>query len=265
MPPWPTRRRPRSSGCGWPTRRPRSEAQSETQRLRTALLSSLSHDLRTPLTGIRGAAGSLRTTGTTLDDATRADLLASIEQDTERMTRFLANIMDMTRLETGEILPRRQAIELAEVVEAAIARVPGALHVTVDIAPAMPRITADPALLEQVLVNVLDNAVKYSPAGAAISVSAAGLAGVAAIRVADHGIGISAEDLPHVFDSFYRAQPGRPDGARHRARPGYRAGAGRRRWAARSKRSARARTSPRDGLPGTVITVRLPVAGAGGA
>ena len=120
----------------------RSAAHQETQKLRTALLSSLSHDLRTPLAGIRGAASTLRDAWADLDDTTRSDLLRSIEDDTGRMTRFLVNILDMTRLETGEITPRIAAVTLPEVVEAAIARVPGTAHVGVDLPAELPRAAA---------------------------------------------------------------------------------------------------------------------------
>jgi two-component system sensor histidine kinase KdpD len=237
----------------------RSAAHSETQRLRTALLSSLSHDLRTPLAGILGAAGTLRAAWDTLDRVTREDLLGSIEQDTERMTRFLANIMEMTRLESGEIIPRSRRIDLGEVIEAAIGRVPGALHVSVDMPPPSPQVAADPALLEQVLVNVLDNAVKYSPAGSPISVTVGVWNGNVTIRVADFGAGISAGDLPHVFDSFYRASHG------DRVAPGTGLGLAIARGLLEAMGGAIEASSPRpdaarDGMPGTVITLRLPEA-----
>jgi two-component system sensor histidine kinase KdpD len=186
----------------------RTEAQAETQKLRTALLNSLSHDLRTPLTSIRGAAGSLRTAWDVLPAAARADLLASIEEDTVRMTRFLSNIMDMTRLETGEIAPRLESVTLADVVEAAIVRVAGLGGVAVDLPPDLPAMRADPALLEQVLVNVLENAAKYGPDGERVQITAVATPGHLRISVADEGPGISAADLPHVFDSFYRAWRG---------------------------------------------------------
>ena len=141
----------------------RTAAMEDTQKLRTALLNSLSHDLRTPLTGIRGAAGTLREAWDDLPPATRADLLASIEEDTARMTRFLANIMDLTRLESGQVSPRLEPVDTAEIVEAAIARVPGAAHFAVSAPTPPPHALADPALLEQVLVNLLENAVKYAP------------------------------------------------------------------------------------------------------
>jgi two-component system sensor histidine kinase KdpD len=201
----------------------RAEAQAETQKLRTTLLNSLSHDLRTPLTGIRGAAGSLRTSWDSLPAGARLDLLASIEQDTVRMTRFLANIMDMTRLETGEVAPRLEAVSLTDVLDLAMDRVPGLPHVALDMAPDLPPVRADPPLLEQVLVNVLENAAKYGPPGSLVRISA--FVGRAAPRIgfrdpqeardgadqvhvaiSDEGPGIPAADLPRIFDSFYRAR-----------------------------------------------------------
>jgi two-component system sensor histidine kinase KdpD len=236
----------------------RSAAQAETQKLRTALLSSLSHDLRTPLAGIRGAADTLRSAWAALDDATREDLLQSIEDDIGRMTRFLGNIMEMTRLESGEIVPRRVTIALDEVVQAAIARVPGGAPVAVDLPAALPPLVADPSLLEQVMVNLLDNAVKYSPPGSLVRVGA-GVSGMSiAIEVRDEGIGIPAEDLPHVFDSFYRA--GRGD----RVAPGTGLGLAIARGLTEAMGGTIAAQSPRPDTPrdnphGTIVTLRFPL------
>jgi two-component system sensor histidine kinase KdpD len=237
----------------------RSAAHQETQKLRTALLSSLSHDLRTPLAGIRGAASTLRDAWADLDDTTRSDLLRSIEDDTGRMTRFLVNILDMTRLETGEITPRIAAVTLPEVVEAAIARVPGTAHVGVDLPAELPRAAADPALLEQVLVNLLDNAVKYSPPGGIISISGRPVGDRVALSIADEGIGIAPGDLPYVFDSFYRAR--RQD----RVGPGTGLGLAIARGLMEAMGGTIEAQSPRpdvpaDGAPGTLITLTLPVA-----
>jgi two-component system sensor histidine kinase KdpD len=237
----------------------RSAAHQETQRLRTALLSSLSHDLRTPLAGIRGAASTLREAWGDLDEPTRSDLLRSIEDDTGRMTRFLANILDMTRLETGEIAPRIVAVALPAVVEAAIGRVPGTTHVGVDVPPELPRAAADASLLEQVLVNLLDNAVKYSPPGGLISVSGWIEGDRVALSVTDEGVGIMADELPFVFDSFYRAR--RLD----RVGPGTGLGLAIARGLMEAMGGTIAAHSPRpdapaDGAPGTMITLTLPVA-----
>jgi two-component system sensor histidine kinase KdpD len=186
----------------------RTEAQAETQKLRTALLNSLSHDLRTPLTGIRGAAGSLRTSWSTLPPDVRTDLLESIELDIVRMTRFLANITEMTRLETGEIAPRMEAVDLAEVAHSAASRVPGLAGLSLDLPPDLPQLAADPALLEQVLLNLFENAAKYGAEADAVGLSARRAGNEVAIRISDNGPGIPAFDLPHVFDSFYRARLG---------------------------------------------------------
>ncbi len=237
----------------------RSAAQEETQKLRTALLNSLSHDLRTPLTGIRGAADTLRDTWDTLAPDTRRDLLASIGEDTGRMTKFLANIMDLTRLESGQIAPRLSVIAIADVIEAAIARVPAASHVTVALPEPPPSALVDPALLEQALVNVLDNAVRYSPAWGLIAIRVTVAGGFARIAVADEGTGISAADLPHVFDSFYRASRG------DRVPPGTGLGLAIARGLVEAVGGTAEASSPRpdapaDGAPGTIVTLRVPVA-----
>ncbi len=237
----------------------RTAAMEETQRLRTALLNSLSHDLRTPLTGIRGAAETLRGAWDGLDAPTRADLLLSIEQDTARMTKFLGNIMDLTRLESGQIQPRLAPTNLHDVIDAAIARVPDALQVSVALPDPAARVLADPALLEQVLVNLVDNALKYAPPGSATAIRVAAAKAGVMIQVLDGGVGIAADDLPHVFDSFTRARRG------DRVAPGTGLGLAIARGMVEAMGGTITATSPRpdlprDGLPGTVLTVTLPAA-----
>jgi two-component system sensor histidine kinase KdpD len=233
----------------------RAAAQAETQKLRTALLNSLSHDLRTPLTGIRGAAGSLRAAWDSLSPAARIDLLESIEQDTVRMTRFLTNIMDMTRLETGEVAPRLERVDLADLVKLAIGRVPGLAHVSLDFPAGLPAAQADPALLEQVLVNLLENAAKYGPDDGEVAVAARRQGDAVRVSVADHGQGIKPEDLPHVFDSFYRAR--RED----RTVPGTGLGLAIARGLTEAMGGTIEARSPRpDGAPGTVVDRVLKVA-----
>ncbi|MBW4033855.1 MAG: sensor histidine kinase KdpD [Proteobacteria bacterium] len=234
-----------------------ANAQESTQKLRTALLSSLSHDLRTPLTGIRGAAETLAGSGSSLSEAVRADLLASIVQDVGRMTRFLANITGMARIETGEIVARRETIDLTALIEAAVSRVPEAFHAAVNLPGNARSVLADPALLEQVVVNLLENAIKYAPDGSAITIRSQRDSSMIAISVADEGIGIDAADLPHVFDSFFRAARG------DRIAPGTGLGLAIARAFVEAMGGTIIATSPRpdlprDGLPGTVVTLRLP-------
>ncbi|QKE93856.1 sensor histidine kinase KdpD (plasmid) [Lichenicola cladoniae] len=191
-------------------------ARNETQKLRTALLNSLSHDLRTPLTGIRGSAETLRTAWSRLTPDTRDDLLLAIEEDTLRMTRFLANITDMTRLESGAVVPKLVRVDPQGVVQDAIARFEGPGLVAISKLGMVPAVLADPLLLEQVVFNVLDNALKYSPTPApgpapntaSVQVVLALETGNVVIRIADAGSGIPEADLPNVFDSFYRSQHG---------------------------------------------------------
>ncbi|MCB8880889.1 sensor histidine kinase KdpD [Acidisoma cellulosilytica] len=236
----------------------RGEALSETQALRTALLNSLSHDLRTPLTGIRGSAETLRASWERLSEPTRQDLLASIEEDVGRMTRFLSNIMDLTRLEGGDITPRLTGLDLAPLIDAVCSRVPGALHMAVSVSEGLA-CRADRSLLEQALTNILENAVKYSPEGAGIRLLALEEKGRVIITLADEGIGIPPEDLAQVFDSFYRAKHG------DRVAPGTGLGLAIARGFVQAMGGTISALSPRpdlprDGLPGTVITISLPLA-----
>jgi len=236
----------------------RTAAMEDTQRLRTALLASLGHDLRTPLTGIRGAAGTLRTGWAQLTAETRADLLDSIEQDVGRMVRFLANITDLTRLETGQINPRLAPVPLGEAVEAAAARLAGAPFLAVHMTEPEPVALADPALLEQVLVNLLENAAKYAPEGSLIQVRGSVEGHEVRLSVADEGVGIPARDLPHVFDSFFRATRG------DRVAPGTGLGLAIARGMVEAMGGRIEAQSPRpdlpaDGHPGTVVTLWLPM------
>jgi len=230
----------------------------DTQRLRTALLASLGHDLRTPLTGIQGAAGTLRTSWARLTAETRADLLDSIEQDVGRMVRFLANITDLTRLETGQINPRLAPVALGEAVEAAGVRLAGAPFLAVHMPQPEPIALADPALLEQVLVNLLENAAKYAPEGSLIQVRGSVEGHEVRLSVADEGVGIPARDLPHVFDSFFRATRG------DRVAPGTGLGLAIARGMVEAMGGRIEAQSPRpdlpaDGHPGTVVTLWLPM------
>ena len=185
----------------------RTAARAETEALRTALLTSLGHDLRTPLTTIRGAAETLQASADRLPAATQADLLTSIVEETARMTRFLSNILDMVRVEAGEIVPRREPVDPAEALESAAARAERAPNRVVQraIAGALPTIRLDPVLLDQVLGNLLDNALKFSDPSGVVSIGARRDGRDVALFVEDDGPGIPAADLHRVFDPFFRA------------------------------------------------------------
>lgn len=187
--------------------RARGEARAETEALRTALLTSLGHDLKTPLTSIRGAIGTLRTAGPALSEETRADLLATAEEETERLSRWISNILDMVRIENRQIEPRRETVDLADALETAAARA-GRAHgreVVLDLASRATAPRLDPALLDQVLANLLDNALKFSGAAGRVMLRLSREGPEVAITVEDEGPGIPREDLHRVFDPFFRA------------------------------------------------------------
>jgi two-component system sensor histidine kinase KdpD len=185
-----------------------ARARGQTEALRTALLTSLGHDLRTPLTTIRGAAETLRTAGPTLSDATRADLLASIEEEATRLARWMSAILDIVRLETGQVVPRREPVDVAEALEEAALRAQQAhagRTILRDLPERLPRPRLDPALLARVLENVVDNAMKYSAPDGAVRLRAAREGTEIVLAVEDDGPGILPEDLPRIFDPFFRA------------------------------------------------------------
>lgn len=180
---------------------------AETERLRTALLTSISHDLRTPLASILGAATSLRAYGADLSDTAKNDLTGVITGEAERLNRFIANLLDMTRLESGEIRPRRESIDLADIVGSALARAKSVLEareVQVEIAADFPMAAADPVLLEQVLFNLLDNAAKYSDDRSRVTLSARAAGDRIILEIADEGRGLPPADIERIFDKFYR-------------------------------------------------------------
>ncbi|AZB62321.1 sensor histidine kinase KdpD [Cereibacter sphaeroides] len=179
---------------------------AETDRLRTALLSSVSHDLRTPLVTIIGAAGSLAEPGALPPEAQQA-LAETIREEGERLDRYVQNLLDMTRLGHGALKPAVQPSDLAELVGAARTRLAAVLRghrLGTDLPPDLPAVLVDPVLTEQVLVNILDNAAKYAPPGSPITLAARLDAGRVVLSVADEGPGIPPADREKVFDMFYR-------------------------------------------------------------
>ena len=187
-------------------------ARLEGERYREALLSSISHDLRTPLATITGAVTGLRQLGERMTPENRDDLLQSIEEESGRMSRFVANLLDMTRIEAGTLKPKQDWVDVADVVQSAVERTrkyaPGRV-VETGIASDLPLIRGDSVLIGQVLFNLLDNAVKYG-GEEPINVYARRDGKDVLISVTDHGKGIPPEDLDRIFEKFYRR--GKPDG-----------------------------------------------------
>ncbi len=183
---------------------------TETDRLRTALLSSVSHDLRTPLVTIIGAAGSL-TDPDDLPEAIRRELAELIREEGERLDRYVQNLLDMTRLGHGALRPHLSAVDLAEVIGSARHRMRAILRLhplTTDLPQPLPQVQADPVLLEQVLFNIIDNAAKYAPEGSEIAISAKTNGTLLTLTIADSGPGIPLEDRDSIFEMFFRVESG---------------------------------------------------------
>lgn len=192
-------------------RRVEMDTMAATERLRTALLSSMSHDFRTPLSTILTSATSLRSFGEKFSPSTSADLLMSIEEEAERLNRFVGNILDMTRLETNVVKPREEWIDPLDTIDAVqhrmAKRAPGRTLV-VDVPAAVPSIFVDPLLLEQALVNVLENAIVHASVGS-LHIGADYNDHIVRLWVEDEGPGVPQSDLVRIFDKFHRLESSR--------------------------------------------------------
>ena len=184
---------------------------ADTDRLRSALLTSISHDLRTPLAAVLGAAAALRDLPKSLDETAKADLLATIIDESERLNRFIANLLDMTKLESGAVAPNLAPHDVGEIVGSALERAKKILtrdRVEVAIPSDLPMVAVDPVLFEQVLFNLLDNAAKYAPAGTTVRIQGWAERDAVKLEVLDQGDGIPPDDLERIFDKFHRVQKG---------------------------------------------------------
>jgi two-component system sensor histidine kinase KdpD len=184
-----------------------AQVRAEADKLRVAMLSSLSHDLRTPLASILGASTSLLSGAGLYDARQTQDLLATIREEAERMDRFIGNLLDMSRLEAGVLGVKPQSAQLAELVETALSHLARRLarhRVEVEVGEEV--VDVDPLLFEQALANVLDNAAKYAPDGSLVAITARRDGRRVLLTVSDEGPGIPQGDLPHVFGKFHRAK-----------------------------------------------------------
>ena len=180
----------------------------EADRLRSALLTSISHDLKTPLAAIIGAAGTLKSFPSELTDQGKAELLSTIVEESERLNRFIANLLDMTKLEAGSIKPNAARHDVSEVVGSVLERASKILarhNVEVDTAADLPMLDLDPVLFEQALFNLLDNAAKYSPPDTKIRIEAWQEDSTVKLAVSDEGPGIPAHEIDRIFEKFHRA------------------------------------------------------------
>ncbi len=181
----------------------RSRALAEGNRIRTALLAAVSHDLRTPLAAIKAAVTSLRSPDVTWSERDRGEFLEGIEAGADRLDHLVGNLLDMSRLQTGTVTPLIREIDLDEVVPVALGGVPDG-SVDLDIPESLPMVPVDPGLLERAVANVVENAVKYSPPGLRVHVAASTLGDRVELRVVDRGPGVPDDAKERIFAPFQR-------------------------------------------------------------
>ena len=171
---------------------------------RTALLSAVSHDLRTPLAGIKAAIGSLRSSEVTFSPEDQAELEAAIEDSADRLDALIGNLLDMSRLQAGALVASPRPVDLGEVVPAAVAALSEPHRVDWTLDPAARVVVADPGLLDRVLGNVVENALRHQPAPGRVRVSTSGLGGRTQVRVVDTGPGVPEDARERIFLPFQR-------------------------------------------------------------
>jgi two-component system sensor histidine kinase KdpD len=184
---------------------------AEAEFLRNTLLSGVSHDLRTPLSAITGAASTLTEAGETLPAADRAAMLDTISSEAERMERLISNLLEITRLESGTVAFKKEWQPLAEVVGTALHHIGKRLAdrpIKIDLPLNLPLVCVDSVALEQVLVNLLDNAVEHTPPSSPIDIAGAAVNGHVTIDIADHGPGLPKGAENRIFEKFFRAHGG---------------------------------------------------------
>ena len=190
-----------------------TRVQMQTEQMRSSLLSAISHDLRTPLASITGATSTLRSQSERLPPETRQELLDSISEEAERLSRLVGNLLEMTRFESGSVELRRDYYPLEEIVGAALQRMQSKLkgrQLRTHLPDSLPMVHVDDVLLGQVVLNLLENAVKYSPAETPVEVAAEAGDGAVVLEVRDRGPGFAPGEEQRVFEKFYR---GKRDGA----------------------------------------------------
>lgn len=206
-------REERTAALAWEAKQ--AAVVAKTEQLRSSLLSSVSHDLRTPLASITGAATTLR--HEVLSESAREELAETICEEAERLERQLSNLLDMTRLDSGAVVARKEWVPLEEIVGGALTRLEarlGARKVDTSLAEDLPMVPVDPVLMQQLFVNLFENASKYTPADTVIEVSAVREGSQAVVvEVSDHGAGLPAGEEEAVFERFHRGPHSEVPGA----------------------------------------------------
>lgn len=191
----------------------RAELLAETEHTRSSLLAAVSHDLRTPLASILTAATTVAKSDSHLSPAARGELMTTIVDEAERLNRLVANLLSMTKLESGELLIKSQPEDVGELVSAALSALAsrgGTERIRIDIPSDLPLIEVDSLLIEQTLINLLENALRYAPGDSAIEIEARRVEDKVLIRVCDRGPGILPHEREKVFEKFFRGS-----GTRH--------------------------------------------------
>lgn len=188
--------------------------EAEASHLRATLFSSVTHDLKTPLASIKASASGLLTDGTRYTEAQRVETLSTIVEEADRLNQVVSNLLDLARARAGTLVPSKQSIFVEEIIESVLRRMKRRLErvsLQTNVRADLPPVLADPVQIEQVLSNLIENAVRFSPPGGEIQISVATWQGAVQIRIADRGPGIPSEDRERVFDDFYQrdAGPGR--------------------------------------------------------
>ena len=193
----------------------RAELQAETERTRSSLLAAVSHDLRNPLAAILTAASTAARADSTLSDEVRRDLMCTIMNESERLNRLVANLLSMTKLESGELALQRLPEDMAELIDNSIRGLSApnaATRIHVELPSDLPPVDVDAVLVEQALINLLENALRYAPTNSALEVQASDGSDGVQVRVIDHGPGIRLEEREKVFEKFFRGIGSARDG-----------------------------------------------------
>ena len=233
----------------------------ESDRLRSALLTSISHDLKTPLASVLGAASTMRDLDSGLTEVQKRDLLATVIDESERLNRFIANLLDMTKLESGAVVPNAAPHDVSEIVGSALRRAGKILvhhKVSLQLVADLPMLELDAVLFEQALFNLLDNAAKYAPADTTIAIRGARDRNQVSLQIMDEGNGIPPAELDSVFDKFYRVNKG------DHVRPGTGLGLAISRGFVEAMHGTISAANRAD-RSGAVLTIRLPVPAASNA